>query len=270
MSKKKAYQEMMYPLISSNDYEGLKEYILKESNLPGRMANLTLCSTVADIFEAEPQLTKDWYPQFKEWFHLKSDGNDAETVVIMSTLETFGGMYQNSNAKEHIELSELLHQALNDERWRIREIVTESYKRIGLFSYDSLINLFEPIMANQPTPLEIRGLLATLAHPDLLKSAKQLHFSQKVLEDSFDYYSQLDDKLFTKEDKIVLKKGLSFAPSVIVSQNPEEGFLFFNKLISQNNKEIANIVKQNLQKKRLSATYPDEVEKLLVKIKEVA
>ena len=99
------------------------------------------------------------------------------------------------------------------------------------------------------TPLEIRGLLATVAHPILLTTEEQKCFSQEILEVSFDYYINFDDTLFSNEEKLVLKKGLSFAPSVIVSANPEEGFAFFHELILKENKVLAGIIKANLSKK---------------------
>lgn len=142
--------------------------------------------------------------------------------------------------------------------------MTESYKRIGLTSYSCLRTLFDLILADQPTPLEIRGVLATVAHPELLVSTEQLAFSQKIMALSFNYYLNFDGATFTKEDKLVLKKGLAFAPSVIVCKNPTAGFPFFENLIrDKNNKEINSLIKENLKKKRLEKVYPTEVETLL-------
>lgn len=139
-------------------------------------------------------------------------------------------------------------------------IVTESYKIIGLSSYKKLINLFENILYNNPTTLEIRCVLATVVHPDLLISEEQLDFSQKILEVSFNYYLYFDIEKFSKEEKLILKKGSSLAPSVIVNKNPYTGFPYFERLIEK-------IIKTKLKKKRLENNYPNKVEALLLEIK---
>lgn len=266
MTINKKDEELIVQLIERNDFEKLSNYLIKNSNLPGRMVNLKAIATVANFFESNKQLSKSWYSTLNHWFDIKADGNSSETILVLTALESFGSIYKNFSRKEQLLIEKKLKDSLNDKRWRVREIVTESYKRIGLLSYGTLVNLFEDILSSQPTPLEIRGLLATVAHPNLLISKEQLNFSQKILKISFDYYLSFDEKIFSKEDKLILKKGLSFAPSVIVSKNPNIGFPYFERLIKDNNKEINTVIKTNLKKKRLGNIYPDEVETLLVAI----
>lgn len=266
MGKSKKQEEIILNLIESNDFEALSTYLIENSNLPGRMVNLKLISNVANIFESNEELSRSWYATLNTWFDTKVDGNSSETILVLTALESFGGIYNNFPRKEQLLIEEKLRASLNDERWRIREIVTESYKRIGLISYQKLINLFENILSTKPSPLEIRGILATVAHPDLLISEEQLVFSQKILEISFNYYLNFDIEKFSKEDKLILKKGLSFAPSVIVSKNPNAGFPYFKRLIEKGDKGINTIIKSNLKKKRLENIYPDKVESLLADI----
>ncbi|WP_265460413.1 hypothetical protein [Enterococcus sp. HY326] len=107
-----------------------------------------------------------------------------------------------------------------------------------------------------------------MSRPELLISKEQLTFSEEVMEKAFNYYIHFDEVKFTKEDKTILKKGLCFAPSVIVSKNPQIGFSFFEKLLENNaSKDIKTIVKENLKKKRLEKSFPDEVNKLLLLMK---
>lgn len=266
MTKRQDYYDDVFPMLENNDFDNLEQYILTRSNLPGRMANLTLISLVADIMDAHPSIAKSWLPTLKTWFDTKADGDNAETILLLTALESFGAIYHHSTKEQHLEITAQLKNSLNDDRWRVREIVTESYKRIGLSSYDELISQFEAILAERRTPLEMRGMLATVAHPELLHTEQQQIFSQKIMILAFNFYMDLDLTKFTKEDKLVLKKGLSFAPSVIVSKNPKEGFLFFDTLIAKQDKDITRIVKENLKKKRLSNIYPDEVESLLERI----
>ncbi|MHC5228778.1 hypothetical protein ACYSNW_10910 [Enterococcus sp. LJL99] len=251
-------------LLEENNFNGLTNYLVENSNLPGRRVNLSLISTVADFFASNSTVYKSWYRILENWFDTKVDGNSSETILVLTALESFGATYIHSEEIEQKAIEKKLIASLNDNRWRVREIVTESYKRIGLSSYTKLINLFEWILSNKPTPLEIRGILATVAHPELLVSKEQLNFSQKILAQSFNYYISFDASRFTKEDKVVLKKGLAFAPSVIVSKNPTVGFPFFERLIRENGKEIHTIIKENLKKKRLEKFYPSEVENLLL------
>lgn len=266
ITKRLDYYDNVFPLLENNDFDNLERYILTHSNLPGKMANLTLISLIADIMDANPSIAESWFPTLRTWFDAKADGNNAETILLLTALESFGAIYHHSTKEQHFEITAQLKNSLNNERWRVREIVTESYKRIGLSSYEELITQFEVILSEKITPLEMRGLLATVAHPELLHSEQQLIFSQKIMTLAFNFYMDLDLTKFTKEDKLVLKKGLSFAPSVIVSKNPKEGFLFFDTLVTTQDKDITRIVKENLKKKRLSNVYPDEVESLLGKI----
>lgn len=263
MTKKAHYQTEILCLLDLNDFKGLKQYILENSNLPGRMANLTLISAIADSFSKNFSLSNSWYPVLIEWLDLEANGNDAETVLVLTALESLGSLYEHCDNQQRTEIAQKLHASLNDERWRVREIVTESYKRIGLDSYDLLVELFQSIITNDLTPLEIRGILATLAHPILLQTPQQLGFAQKILEISFDYYLDFNAEKFTKEDKKVLRKGLSFAPSVIINKTPDTGFNYLKMLVEKNNKDLTRIVKENLKKKRLASEYPTEVVNLL-------
>lgn len=266
MDKNKKSRELIINFLERNEFERLSDYLIENSNLPGRMVNLKLISTVADIFELNEEISNLWYSTLNTWFDVENDGNSPQTILVLTALESFGGMYNNVSRKNQFLIEKKLKKSLNDERWRVREIVTESYKRIGLLSYQKLIDLFENILSNAPTPLEIRGILATVAHPELLISEEQLDFSQKILEVSFNYYFNFDIEQFSKEEKLILKKGLSFAPSVIVSKNPHIGFPYFERLIENHNKEIKTIIQTNLKKKRLANTYPDKVEAILTEI----
>lgn len=263
MTKKQYYYGDVFQLLKNNEFTLLEQYLLNHSNLPGRMANLTLISTVADIMDEHISISESWYLDISKWFDVQADGNDSNTILILTALESFGAMFPHVSEETQSVINKQLKKSLNDVRWRVREIVTESYKRIGLFSYGELIKQFCTIIENKPTPLEIRGILATVAHPDILRTNEQLAFSQKIMVLSFDSYLTFDSEKFTKEDKLILKKGLSFAPSVIINKNPKDGFLFFETLISQENKELTQIIKENLKKKRLSSFYPDEVKHLL-------
>lgn len=264
MTNNKRLKELSVQFLKRNDFEGLRNYLIENSNLPGSMVNLKLVSTVANLFEANEEMSKSWYNTLKSWFRTKVDGNSPEVILVLTALESFGGIYSYFSIKEQLIIEKTLKESLNDERWRVREIVTESYKRIGLLSYGDLIKLFEDILSNEPTPLEVRGLLATVAHPNLLISEEQLDFSQKILELSFHYYLNFNEQIYSKEDKLVLKKGLYFAPSVIVSKNPNAGFQYFERLVKNDvSNELKTIIKTNLKKKRLENVYPDEVEGLL-------
>ncbi len=80
---------------------------------------------------------------------------------------------------------------------------------------------------------------------------------------AFAYYDSAELTCFSKEEKLILRKSLALAPSVIVSQHPEVGFAYFKKLIETKNKRIHSLIKENLKKKRLANAYQVEVEQLL-------
>lgn len=260
---KKDYYTDIYPLINARDKSELENYLLEHSNMPGRMANITLVSVVADIMGSDTTIASSWYPTLSEWFRRETTGDDPETLLVLCAVESFGAIYNQKNGQSLIELEHYFVDALNDGRWRVREIVTETYKRIGINSYTDLEILFNWILQGALTPLEMRGLLATVAHPDILKTTEQLNYAQMMMERAFDYYLNFDATTYSKEDKIVLKKGLSFAPSVIISKNPEQGFAFFEELIEKNEKQLKPILKNNLKKKRVESVDSEKVAELL-------
>jgi hypothetical protein len=51
--------------------------------------------------------------------------------------------------------------------------------------------------------------------------------------------------------------------SVVVRAIPEEGFALMEQLVESDDRDALWIVKQNLRKKRLSRTFPREVESLM-------
>lgn len=266
MNKRKMYQQIVYPLLKNKQNIALKEFILSESSLPGRMGNLTLIKVVAENMTLNQVNPLDWYPIFSEWLSITSDGNDPYTDVLLTGLESLGAIYQFASEEMKKEIDALLHQSLNDPRWRVREIVTESYKWIGTNAFTNLTTSFDILLLNEPTPLEIRGILATIAHPNLLKTTEQLAYAQKIMSNAFDYFIHFDSTKFSMDDKKILQKGLAFAPSVIVSCSPNIGFDYFDELITLDNQAITRLIKENLKKKRLSQSFPDEVQKLLHKI----
>ena len=118
MSKKKEYEEIVSPLLAMEKHEELFQYIVDNSNLPGKMANLTLISVLADWFEEHSPISETWYLRLMEWLEIENDGDKPETVVA---LESIGGIYLGCTNEQQGAIEIKLQQKLNDTRWRMRE-----------------------------------------------------------------------------------------------------------------------------------------------------
>lgn len=237
-------------------YDSVNNYLLHNSMLPGKRANLTLMQSFSKVISTLNP-SEELYNYLTYIFNTTSNGNDESTMLVICGLMGLGNFY-NKNSIKKSEITSLLIQAMNDGRWRVREIVTESLKIIAINSYSEFQKIIDSIY--KPTLLEQRAIVATLAHPIILKTNSQIEYSLRALDNILKNFSKLDSKKDI-EDYKALKKGLSFAPSVIVAASPVEGFDILKKYININ-KNTNSVIKENLKKSRLLKYYPEEIQKI--------
>jgi len=108
--------------------------------------------------------------------------------------------------------------------------------------------------------LKMRAVVAGIAEPDLLKSPD---FAEEALRLHRIVVSNMPEnpgKLTAQF--IALRKALGYTISVIVSSLPEQGFQFIEELCETKNANIMWIIRQNLEKKRLSSAFPEEMRRI--------
>jgi hypothetical protein len=113
-------------------------------------------------------------------------------------------------------------------------------------------------------PLEIRAAAAIVAEPSFLSDPENAKWALEVHQRIFERVLNNEDR--KSEGFRVLRKALGYTLSLVVQAQPQTGFRFMAELLELRDRDVDWIVKQNLKKKRLTGTYPTEVEKLAKQI----
>jgi len=220
-----------------NKSENWIEYLMQNSGLPGKRANLELVMVVAELGNEQ---------FFKKC--LTVDENAAPTntqgeFVAMCGVTGLGKLI-NDGQQEYVDL---LRRFASDRRWRVREGVAFALQLIGKRDFEMLIsNIQEWTKGN---PYEKRAVVAGLCEPILLVERKNAGKVLEILSEIFDSIEHISER---KGDPFrVLKKGLGYGLSVAMVAYPEKGKVIFEKLWHKSDKDINWILNENLKKKRL-------------------
>jgi hypothetical protein len=247
MNKTEHYRQ---ELKNTDDWDS---YLINNSGLPGRRANIELARAVAlegnaDIFE--------YYISYNE--DLAPTNSPNEFLAFCGTLG-LGTLLKTGELKYLGRLRELS----NDSRWRIREAVAMALQNYGEEDMDSLLK--EMSRWANGSRLEQRAAAAALCEPGLLS---QGCYSQSV----FQILNEITDSLQFVEDHgsenfKALRKGLGYCWSVAVAAYPGEGKVTMERWFSVEDKDIRWIMKENLKKKRLMRIDPQWTEKWKERLK---
>jgi HEAT repeat protein len=227
-------------------------YLLAESGLPGPRGNLELAQAFAEI--GNENLIQKYIAIKPE----EAPGNSANVfltfcgVVGLGTLITRGKINYLADVRRFA----------SDPRWRIREAVAMALQRVG--DADMSLAFHEAKELSRGNFLEKRAAAAALCEPRLLKSEGTAGAVLDVLDDitsSIVGYSAKNDETFD-----VLKKGLAYCWSVAVVASPEKGKKLMEKWVQIRDKNIAWIMKENLEKNRLLKMDKDWVKKQMKQI----
>ena len=258
---KKDFDFLIKSYIENQDGNPITQYIIKNSNLPGKRGNLEMAEAFYESLLDLPIEKTNLI-----WSFLIGLTNISEKEAPKNTPEEllpFCGILGLTSLvicnKELLnEVLNTIRKASNDTRWRMREAVGMSLtKLINKYSEIIFPELESWIIKNNW--LEFRAVAAGLAEPHILRdkthSEKALNILKKI------FYEFINSKITVKSSESfkILKKGLGYCLSVIVQFNPVEGFKFMNKLATYDDKDIRWILKENLKKARLTKNYPKEV-----------
>ncbi|WP_159641519.1 hypothetical protein [Erysipelothrix anatis] len=248
---------MIDAILATNDYSKITTFLLANSNLPGRMANLTLANQVADYY-----MNNDYNFAYLSAMTLNhKDANVPEVFVVMCKLITLGSIFERLSSDEKIVVLNVLSESANGS-WRIKEAVAMAFQRIGMCNEALLIDTFNAYLKTG-TFSQKRAVVATLADYQLLESQVLCDYSLVVSNCLLAEISTLGPSLYKHEDFKVLEKGLAYAISVFVAVDPKQGFELLSKYAQSDNKVIKKIIKSNLGKKRLVSKYPEETESVM-------
>ncbi len=241
MTKAEDYKTILHEL---SDWDS---YLLKESGLPGPRGNIELAQVVADegnlqLFQRYITYTADIAPVNSPYEFLAFCG-----VVGLGRLLAEG----------EIVLLNTLRRYASDPRWRIREAVAMALQRLGDVNMGQLIGAMREWSLG--TPLEQRAAAAGLCEPRLLGQATYARNVLAILDQITTSIEQQNDR--HSEDFLALRKGLGYCWSVAVVALPPEGKAMMEKWFHHSDKDIRWIMKENLNKARLSRMDADWVNK---------
>jgi 3-methyladenine DNA glycosylase AlkC len=263
MSKKENHKQDLINLfdgyLKTGDQKKILEYLISNSNLPGRRANLELAEAfteaVEKYFPKDPNQIWDMCLKFSEISSYEANVNDPKEFLPFCGAWAIGSIGSVSSTyfdKSLIKLKELA----NDPRWRMRESVAKGIQKLIINERKKTLKHLEDWITNNNW-LEMRAVAAGVAEPHLLQDEK---IAKQALELHKNIFEQIISTRERKsEEFIVLKKALGYTLSVVIFAMPNEGFEFSHRLIESNDSDVLWIVKQNMKKNRLIKNFPKDV-----------
>jgi len=246
MSKAEMYREA---LKTCTDWDA---YMLQESGLPGPRGNLELAHVVADVATAA---------QIDHWLTFdasRAPVNSPEEYLAFCGAEGLGRLI----VEGQVERWSTLRAYASDPRWRTREGVAMALQRIGDVDMTNLLSHLEPWLSGNW--LEQRAVAAALAEPRLLREAAQIDRALTYLDRITASIAAATDR--RAEDYKVLRQGLGYCWSVIVTARPSSGKRLMERWLKSDDKDVQWVMRENLKKKRLQVMDVVWVEKWQAKL----
>jgi hypothetical protein len=251
-------------LKSKSQLDDLRELLQKNSNLPGPRANLELMYSFARSVGG--MHLSDWQWDFivemASTTISKAPLNTPKEFIPVCGLAALGALYgQGLPRPRRRQALAALKKAASDHRWRVREAVAMGLQLLGEADPALLREIVSEWLPDS-TLLEKRAIAAGLAHPPLLKDEEFAGFALESARTLAASVTRLDPKGRQDEGFKILRQGLGYSLSVFVHHSPAEGFPLMRKLAAVRDRDMAWIVRENLKKKRLSDSFPKEVEQV--------
>ncbi len=221
-------------------------FLLRESGLPGRRANLELAQAVAD------EGSEELFERYLAFDPGKAPVNSPQEFLAFCGVVGLGRLLSEGK----MELLKTLRPYASDPRWRIREGVAMALQRLGQGDMDALLQEMEKW--SQGNLLEKRAAAAALCEPNLLREEQHTARVLQILDQITASIQPVEDR---KSDEFkALRKGLGYCWSVAVVALPEEGKKTMEGWFSSHDKDVLWIMKENLRKKRLTRMDAEWVE----------
>jgi hypothetical protein len=263
MSKKEDHKrdlaQFFDDFLKTEDERAIIDYLLSQSNLPGRRGNLELAEAFAELAEAyyENDSERIWNfcLNLTEVSAEEAPVNDPKEFLPFCGACAIGAIGSVSPALYH-QAFDRLKALANDPRWRTREAVAMGIQKLVEREGEKTLQELEGWIVTGKW-LAMRAVAAGVAEPALLRNKNTARQALKLHKQIFDRILSGNER--KTETFKVLRKGLGYSLSVVVAAIPEEGFEYMRQLAESPDKDIRWILKENLKKNRLLKNYPDEV-----------
>ena len=258
-------------LRSKSQLDDLRELLQKNSGLPGPRANLELMYSFARSVGG--MHLSDWQWDFivemASTSIANAPNNSRKEFLPVCGLTALGAQYGQGlpRPRKRVAIA-ALKKAASDHRWRVREASAMGLQLIGEADTSLLRELVSGWLP-ESSLLEKRAIAAGLAHPPLLKDEQFALFALETARTLAAAVTRLDPKGRQDEGFKILRQGLGYSLSVFVHHCPVEGFTLMRKLAAVQDRDMAWIIRENLKKKRLSDSFPAEVEQVTLIMSEV-
>ncbi|MFW9895297.1 MAG: hypothetical protein ACFFD7_05785 [Candidatus Thorarchaeota archaeon] len=263
MNKKEKFYNELGELL--RDYLDKKEkqlvvnYLVKNSNLPGRRANIELAKAFAEISQDyEENLSKKLWELSEFLISFTVDTaptNDPKEFLVFCGTWAIAAI--GARNPEYFRDSLIILKELSkDSRWRVREAVAFGLQEL-LITHQNIVLTELQNWINDRNWLTLRAIAAGISHPSVLKDNITIETALEIHRAIFSKI--LSNINFSSEEFKILKKGLSYTLSVVIYANPENGFKFLSEYANTKNIHIQMIIKENLKKNRLTKNFPKEI-----------
>ena len=251
---------------SASDADGgraLEDFLLANSGLPGPRGNLELAAAFADCYV--DRIPADWeHDTLERWAGISAEeapyGTSGEYLPFCA-MQALSSLYQCTGDAERRKIASILRWAAADKRWRLRESCAMALQRIGEMCFSDLLEIVQD-WERGASLLELRALIAALAHPPLLRDPDKARLALDFAGSVMLRVQGLSAEEDRTDELRVLKQGLEYALSVYVAALPDDGFDLLDKWAVSPSKSIRQIVKANLGKSRLSR-FEDRIRRTL-------
>jgi hypothetical protein len=276
MGKKESHKRDLYALIDALDETTktesigpdvgladhsaeIAEYLVSQSALPGRRANLELAAAFGDIVEirAATQCATMWAlcSGFSEISADEAPANTPREFLPFCGAIGIGAIGSVSSERRDAALT-ILGRLATDTRWRLREAVCFGLQRmLGARVDDTLAALFAWL--DDGNYLRTRAAVVAVAEPTLLKNDTTARSALELHREAFEHVLETADR--RSEEFRILRKGLAFTLSVLVQACPQDGFELMARLAQLHDADVTWILRQNLKKNRLIRNHPERV-----------
>jgi hypothetical protein len=273
MNKKEIHRQELKPLFQSLLADGspdaLIAYLVAQSGLPGRRANLELSQAYGDTVAAwAPQKGQELWAACSQLTVLSSE--EAPTNDPREFLPFCGAIGLSAvgaTVTDYLEPAlQALHKLANDPRWRMREAVCFGLQRmLAADAQQTVASLQSWVL--EGSWLELRAAAAAVAEPTLLRDVDLAHATFDLHQRILERIQDADTDQRKTEAFKALRKGLGYTPSLVVQALPDKGFAWLAQLAESQDRDVLWIVRQNLKKNRLVRGFPDQVERCTAHVK---
>lgn len=264
---KKEIRELINIFLNSMDKEVLLQFLTKNSNLPGRRANIELANSFAAVVtEYKNNITTylwDFCLFLISFTPDKAKTNDPKEFLSFCGAWAIGSIGA-SNPNYFQDSLSILKRLSSDSRWRMREAVAFGIQELLKKVPNDVLIEFITWIADENW-LTYRAIAAGIAHPSVL-------VERRICEIALEIHGKIFSKIISSknlnsEEFKICKKGLSYTLSVVIFAIPGKGFKFIDEYSKIDNKHIQIILRENLKKNRLKNKFPKEVQLLNQKLR---